>query len=255
MNYADPHRLSRYLLALILMPFTLPSVLGQIQDPAGVTTSRSEPSLQGTWHVEFPGDDGEILKTKLRIKQTGDRLAGTSVLREQIQAPLTNGLVKGHSFRFEVVRERENEKVLTVYEGSVNQDTMQGIAFSQWSGGKLERPFIAKRFSGIAGTWKWKGSFRRGQQTNRTFEIRLNLEFKDGKLSGSMPGFGGRPNPIRNPTFQNGEISFEVERGQGERRSVQYFQGKLTQDVIQGKIRTVSEDEEYTSDWEANRDD
>lgn len=85
-----------------------------------------------------------------------------------------------------------------------------------------------------AGTWKWAAG-RAGQTTEQT----LKLEFRDGKLSGTLLGTQGGgvslpDTPIADVSFQDGTIRFSVTREAGGRSATTKYEGKLEGDAIRG---------------------
>ena len=88
------------------------------------------------------------------------------------------------------------------------------------------------------GTWKWmQPGFGGGQPSER----KLQLEFKDGKLTGESLGFetanGAIPDaPISDASFKGGVIAFSVERDFGGNKFVVKYQGKLEGDAIKGSL-------------------
>ena len=74
-----------------------------------------------------------------------------------------------------------------------------------------------------------------------------------GKLTGNMPGFGRRETSIKNGTFKNGEVYFEVERGRDDLKSTQKFQGTLEGDSIKGEFETNFGGDPQTAEWLAQR--
>jgi hypothetical protein len=96
----------------------------------------------------------------------------------------------------------------------------------------------------------------------REFDVSVTLKLEDDKLTGTMPGFGGggggrgpRDTPIKDASFKDGLVKFTVERGRGDFRSVQQFEGKLEGDTIKGKIESEVNGEDTETDWEAKRAD
>ncbi|MGH7946935.1 MAG: hypothetical protein ACREH8_08085 [Opitutaceae bacterium] len=85
------------------------------------------------------------------------------------------------------------------------------------------------------GLWKWTVQGRQGQG----FEQTVKLEYKDGKLSGIMPGrdagrFSVPDTPISDASFKDGEIKFAVTRELNGQKFTTTYQGKLAGDTITG---------------------
>lgn len=93
------------------------------------------------------------------------------------------------------------------------------------------------------GTWTWTVG-----QNNR--EVKLKLKLENGKLTGSMPGRGGRETKIEDGMFKDGEVSFKITRkNQQDEEVVITYAGKVEGDTIKGKIKRG----ERERDWEAKR--
>ena len=101
------------------------------------------------------------------------------------------------------------------------------------------------------GTWKWKTKFG-----EKEFEQSAKLEYKDGKLTGTVTA-GKGDTKIEDGKFKDGEISFAVTRevGKDKTKITSKYTGKLTDDnTIKGSITTDFGGKENKSDWEAKRE-
>src|SRR5215468_1922979 len=92
----------------------------------------------------------------------------------------------------------------------------------------------------------------------------MKLELKDGKLTGTVSGFGGGKggkggkgkggdNKIEDGKFEKDEISFTVTREFGGNKIVTKYSGKVTDDTIKGTIVTDFDGKENKSEFEAKR--
>jgi len=112
------------------------------------------------------------------------------------------------------------------------------------------------------GTWSWKAKAGKdGKEVERT----MKLELKDGKLTGTVSGFGGGKggkggkgkgggdNKIDDGKFEKDEISFTVTREFGRNKIVTKYNGKVTDDTIKGTIVTDFDGKENKSEFEAKR--
>ena len=101
------------------------------------------------------------------------------------------------------------------------------------------------------GTWKWKTKFG-----DKEVERSLKLELKDGKLTGSMPGFGknAKDTAIEDAKFKDGEVSFTAKgEMKGEKVSLKGT-GKLSGDTIKGSVTFDRKGKSKTDSWEAKRE-
>lgn len=87
-----------------------------------------------------------------------------------------------------------------------------------------------------AGTWKWSVQGRQGGQS---FEQTLKLDFKDGKVTGTLLGrqggqFSVPDTPISDVSFKDGALKFTVTRSFNDRSFTTKYDGKLEGDTIKG---------------------
>ncbi len=107
-----------------------------------------------------------------------------------------------------------------------------------------------------AGNWKWTGPSRGG---NPGAERTLVLDYKDGKLTGTVKGvqmgqFEIPDTAITNATFKDGAVAFSVENDFNGTKFVTKYQGKMAGESIKGTIERPGRDgATITSEWVANR--
>ena len=107
------------------------------------------------------------------------------------------------------------------------------------------------------GTWKWAQPGRDGGQS---YERKIQLEFKDGKLTGKMLAgegpMGAMPEaPIKDGVFKDGVVAFAVTREfNGQSFTIKYS-GKLEGDTIKGssEFPGFNGGEPTKRDWAASR--
>src|SRR5262249_21946094 len=106
------------------------------------------------------------------------------------------------------------------------------------------------------GVWKWTVQGRQGQG----FEQTLKLEYSGGKLTGTMMGrqgsqFSVPDAPIKDASFNSGEIKFSVTRELSGREFTTKYEGKLEGDSIKGTfVRPgFNGGDPVKSDWDAKR--
>ena len=107
-----------------------------------------------------------------------------------------------------------------------------------------------------AGLWKWTVHGRQGGQG---FEQTVKLEYRDGKLSGIMPGRSGQysvpDTPISDASFQDGQIKFAVTRELNGQKFTTKYEGKIEGDTIKGTFERGGANLNglTKSDWLAKR--
>jgi hypothetical protein len=103
------------------------------------------------------------------------------------------------------------------------------------------------------GTWKWKTKFGKGgQEVERT----LKLENKEGKLTGTISGFGkdAKDIAIEEGKFKDGEVTFSVTTTRKDVKTVTKYSGKVDGDTIKGSTVRDVDGKEQKTDWEAKRE-
>jgi hypothetical protein len=101
-----------------------------------------------------------------------------------------------------------------------------------------------------AGTWKWTQQGRNGAT-----EASAKLEFKDGKLTGTIAGPQG-DTAIGDGKVEGGNISFTVTREFNDMKMVTKYSGKLEGDKITGSIERPGRGDGAAAtktDWVATR--
>ena len=189
-----------------------------------------------------------------------DELTATTSFRQGSDAAASHLKVKGNEISFDVVRERDGEKVVTHYTGELKGDVIVGKITSKFNGEEQSYDWEAKRPSGIEGTWKWSSpGFGGGRPIDWTMTLKAEGEAVAGKVKfagggrGGGGGFGGDVE-IHRGRFADGSLYFETERksASGEMRTNR-FRGKLAGDKIIGKSELNSGGQYTTNKWEPVR--
>ncbi len=108
-----------------------------------------------------------------------------------------------------------------------------------------------------AGTWKWTSPGRGG---NPGAERTLVLDYKDGKLIGTLKGvsmgqFEIPDLPVTDGTFKDGEITFNVTADFNGNKFTSKYSGKLEGDSIKGSIERPGRDGgTQKSEWNPKRE-
>jgi hypothetical protein len=104
------------------------------------------------------------------------------------------------------------------------------------------------------GTWKFKTKFGKNE-TERT----MKLEYKEGKLTGTVSGFGkaAKDTSIEDASFKDGVVKFSTTRLGGkdkDQKITTKYEGKLDGETIKGSITTDFGGKDNKTDWEAKRE-
>lgn len=252
-------RLETLFFLLALLAIGVHSVLAAEDEDAKVAHP-----LDGSWRWTFAMPDGTTIRPKLVLAVKDGKLTGTTSFRIGTEASITNAVLNGDQLRFDVIRDRDGQQILTTYSGKWDTNSIKGKVESNWAGKKESFDWVAQRAHlGVEGTWKWNRSFGGGGGRGRGFQERVELEQNGEVLTGTMPGFGfgvraARKIEIKNGVFTNGVVYFEVERQRfgSDEKTTTYYEGKQHGDTIKGVIESTDfEGNPVEYDWDAKRSD
>ena len=236
--------------ARALMLMILATSLWLTRSRAADELEESETST-GTWRWSFIMPDGSTVEPRVKLKQDGETLTGTSRFREGVEVAISQGKVAGNEISFQVQRERNGQKVTTLYKGIRTGDRIKGTIETDWTGQKQIYPWQARRSSrDPAGIWGWKLANRRGETNQFTVELKHEGE----KLTGTFTAFGV-DTEIEDGEFKAGEISFTVARETGDDLIISTYRGKIAADVIRGRVFITGGERDRLIEWQAKRAD
>jgi len=226
--------------------------------PAAESAKPKSP-LEGTWKWTYRTPDGAEVPSRVKFKLKDDEITATTSFRAGSEANATHVKFKDNQISFDVVRERDGEKIVTHYSGELKGDVIVGKITSKSGGEELSYDWEAKRPSGIEGAWKWSSpGFGGGRPIDWTLNLKVEGETVTGKIKfggggGRGGGFSGEAE-IHRARFANDSIYFETERKStsGEMRTNR-FRGKLAGDKIIGKSEMNSGGNYTTNKWEPVR--
>ncbi|HEY7091210.1 MAG TPA: hypothetical protein VH518_24145 [Tepidisphaeraceae bacterium] len=93
------------------------------------------------------------------------------------------------------------------------------------------------------GTWSWSQTFGQNQ-----IDITLKLKQDGEKLTGTITGFQGQENEIKDGMVKDGKVTFKVVREFNGQTNTTNYTGTLSGDSLKGKSETVS-----TREFDAKR--
>jgi hypothetical protein len=101
------------------------------------------------------------------------------------------------------------------------------------------------------GTWKYKVKFGE-KEVERT----MKLEQKDGKVTGTVSGFGkdAKDNKIEDGKFKDGEVSFTVTTMRKDAKVTSKYNAKVSGDTMKGTITTDFGGKENKTEFEAKKE-
>ncbi|MCX8157112.1 MAG: hypothetical protein N3J91_11825 [Verrucomicrobiae bacterium] len=197
--------------------------------------------VAGTWSWSFTMPDGAVVRPQLELKLTNGVLSGVTRLRSGAEAPITNAVLDGNRLAFEVVREREGQRVTTRYEGVIADGRIKGKLESNWTGQWQTYPWNATHLSrDIEGRWIWGP---------RAVELKLEGQ----RLKGKVILEGNAEFPVLDGTYRDGQVSFRIEREREGQPYINLFDATLQDGVLKGQITRIFGTETNRNDWEARR--
>jgi len=98
------------------------------------------------------------------------------------------------------------------------------------------------------GNWKWTPSNPDG----RVVEITFNLKLQGEKLTGTVSRSTGTT-AITNGIVKGDQVSFQTVRESRAGRSTTTYSGKLSSNVMKGKVVIDMQGKQVTDNWEATR--
>ena len=233
--------------------------------------SKPRPPLDGTWRWDFAMPDSGVARPTLKVKTEDDgQLTGTARFRSGSSTPVKNLKLAGDQVSFDVERERDGEKIVTQYRGTLRGDQITGKIISKWTGAEQSYDWNASRFADIEGVWKWRPTFGTnapgggqgaGQGARRRGggglgEATLTLKREEGdRLSGKLNA-GRTDQEIKHAHYKDSDVTFQTERERstGE-MSTNWYWGKFNGDAITGQYTTDFSGEIRTNEWRALRGD
>jgi hypothetical protein len=140
--------------------------------------------LGGTWRWTFTMPNGTTVRPKLKLAMADGQITGTTSFRPGSEAPITNAVISGDELRFQVIRQRQGQDVVTTYRGKWSETAIKGSIESDWAGEKQTFAWDAQRAHlGVEGVWRWTNSFFTGFGGGRGFGSRGGEGGPDGSTN------------------------------------------------------------------------
>ena len=148
-------------LSAILLPFACACLWAILPTAiAAEASTQSASELAGRWLWDFTMPDGTTTTPRLRLRIEGENLTGTTNYRPESDAPVTNLVFDGTRLRFQVIRQRDGQNIVTTYSGTVTSNAITGKIESNWAGETETFDWNALRANiGVEGIWRWTNAF------------------------------------------------------------------------------------------------
>lgn len=204
---------------------------------------------EGLWRWNFTMPNGTLSRPKLFLYLEDGQLRGTSSFRVGNEAGITNTSINGNQIRFQVIRKKGSQTVVTTYSGLVAEKSIKGTITSNWTGVDTTYDWLAEKSAdGIEGDWSWPVT-----ALGRPATFRISLKQDGETVTGRVAGRAYRVLRIRNGSFKNGDVAFDIETRAPQNRIVTKYTGKLSGDKIKGSFETTIAGKKQKTDWEAKR--
>jgi len=211
----------------------------------------------GTWHWTVTTPNGDQIETVMKLKLEDGKLTGTVTGRGGMEQPISEGGLNDNEISFEIVRQRNNNRFVSKYNGRITGDTIKGKLETNFGGEKQTRDWEAKRGApkdpGVTGTWRYSFIGAGGQ----SFESTLKLKQEGDKVTGALM-FNQNEAPISDGEVKDGEISFDVVRERDGQKFTSKYKGTVKgaadgPPTIKGQIQSNWGSVERTEEFEAKR--
>ena len=110
----------------------------------GVGRPATAADATGTWKWTVERN-GNTFETTLKLKQDGEKLAGTISGRQGGETAIEDGKIKEDAVSFKVTREFGDNKVVMTYQGKLSGDAIKGETKWERDGQEQSREWEAKR--------------------------------------------------------------------------------------------------------------
>ena len=102
-------------------------------------------AVDGVWVWEARGQNNQTRAVKLTLKQEGEKLTGYLPGPNDTKVEIGDGKVEGNKISFTVTRERQGNKFVQKYAGTVEGDVIKGTIETERDGQTRSREWEAKR--------------------------------------------------------------------------------------------------------------
>jgi hypothetical protein len=109
----------------------------------GLVRADDKPNPTGTWKYTTEVN-GQSFDVTIKLKLDGDKLTGTVSVRD-METKIEDGKYKDGEVSFKVTRERDGNKFVSKYTGTIKGDTFKGKREFERDGQTNTREFEAKR--------------------------------------------------------------------------------------------------------------
>ena len=114
-------------------------------DVIGKRPAAGDAKLAGTWNVEVVTDDGQTLKSSVKLETDGDKVSGVFVAPDGKEVKLEDTKLSGNDLQFKINVDFEGTALVATFKGKVDGDTVKGQVDYDLSGQTGTLDFTAKK--------------------------------------------------------------------------------------------------------------
>jgi len=192
---------------------------------------------EGTWDIEVVTDDGQTLKSTLKLAKDGDKFKGKYAGMDGKEVDATDLTVKDGEMAFTVKLDFQGTELVSKFKLKQDGDKLKGKVDYDLGGQTGTLDVAAKRAGGggdvkLAGTWAMEVKTDDGQSLKSTVKFS-----KDGeKIAGTFTGADGKEAKVEDSKLTGDELAFKISLDFDGTPLVAKFKGKLAGDGYTGKV-------------------
>jgi hypothetical protein len=190
--------------------------------PANAVKKKPFAPAVGVWDLKY-SVGGQDVTAKLMISQKPDGALDGKWVTQMGESVVSNVKFADGKLTLDRVVKFNDQEIKMTFTGTVQGDKLTGTSKSDMG----EIPVTGTRFgSEIIGTWDLTSVSERG---TRNITMTINPD-----LSGRYELFGELP--MKNVTFENGQLTFTIEFGPEDQPMQMNFKGKLEDKTLKGQM-------------------
>ena len=204
----------------------------------------------GTWKWSLAAQNGDTIRTILKLNQDGDKLTG-SYTNQFGKAEITDGSLKDGQISFKVKREFNGQPFIINYSGKLSGDRITGKCEFNVNGDARALEWEAKRDTAKAvasGNWNTALILGDGNRIEGTLKLK-----QDGDKLTGVTIRNENETQILDGKIAGDEITFKVIRDRDGRKVTAKYKGKINGDTVKGKVESDWSGDWQTLDWEGTR--
>lgn len=189
-------------------------VLAQDEEAAKEPEQKAKADPTGTWKWERTfGNSGITMQYTLRLKQQDGKLTGTldTIRDEEPLEPseIEEAMLEGNKIAFAVTREFNGNEFTIDYEGTVEENAINGLTKVDFGGQEREFEWAAKRgldWKDVLGEWKMASETPDGS----TFEWMLKFTKEGDDVKGTVTSERFGENELSEIAIKDAQLTFAL---------------------------------------------